>query len=88
MRYRKKTITVEAIQFLGKENDKEVADFMQSADYEKTTTSVTDASERLSISTNIGSMTAIKGDWIIKGEDGKFYPINDSIFKQIYEPDV
>jgi hypothetical protein len=30
-------------------------------------------------------MRANKGDWIIKGVKGEFYPIKDDIFRQTYE---
>jgi hypothetical protein len=32
-----------------------------------------------------GSMRAEKGDWIIKGVNGEFYPCKDSIFKKTYD---
>lgn len=39
----------------------------------------------LGISTLEGVMSASKGDWIIKGVKGEFYPCNPDIFEAIYE---
>lgn len=37
------------------------------------------------INTLEGLMTASKGDWIIKGIKGEFYPIKNDIFLETYE---
>ena len=36
------------------------------------------------IDTLEGEMTAQIGDWIIKGVQGEFYPVKDSIFRETY----
>lgn len=41
--------------------------------------------ELLVISTMEGMMTASRGDWIIRGVKGEFYPCKPDIFKQTYE---
>jgi len=33
-----------------------------------------------------GDMQAGRGDWLIKGVRGEFYPCKDDIFRQTYEP--
>lgn len=38
------------------------------------------------IKTLEGNMTAVLGDWIIKGVQGEFYPCKSDIFEQTYEP--
>ena len=38
------------------------------------------------IATLEGVMQAKPGDWIIRGVQGEFYPIKDSIFRETYEP--
>ena len=38
------------------------------------------------ILTEEGEMTARKGDWIIKGIAGEFYPCKSDIFAATYEP--
>jgi len=40
----------------------------------------------LTIRTLEGDMHASKGDWIIKGISGEFYPCKPEIFKKTYEP--
>ena len=32
-----------------------------------------------------GTMKACLGDWVIKGVQGEFYPVKDSIFRETYE---
>jgi hypothetical protein len=32
-----------------------------------------------------GTMAAIRGDWIIKGINGEFYPCKPDIFEKTYE---
>lgn len=41
----------------------------------------------LHIKTLEGEMIATKGDWIIKGVAGEFYPCKPDIFLQTYEPE-
>jgi hypothetical protein len=41
---------------------------------------------QLEIPTLEGLMIASAGDWIIRGVQGEFYPIKDSIFRETYEP--
>ncbi len=40
----------------------------------------------LRIETLEGTMTVGKGDWIIKGIKGEFYPCKPDIFEATYEP--
>jgi hypothetical protein len=40
----------------------------------------------LSIDTLEGTMTAVPGDWIIKGVRGEFYPCKQEIFEATYVP--
>jgi hypothetical protein len=39
----------------------------------------------LAIPTREGTMTALHGDWIIKGVEGEFYPCKPRIFDATYE---
>jgi hypothetical protein len=86
MKYRKKPIVIEAIQFNGK-NFSEISEFSsgkakQIIAYEGNTPIETDF---ININTLEGVMTAIKGDFIIKGIQGEFYPCKPDIFEQTYE---
>ncbi len=41
--------------------------------------------ETLAIETLEGTMTATKGDWIVRGVQGEIYPCKPDIFEQTYE---
>lgn len=45
-----------------------------------------DCGVRFEIKTSEGTMQAIMGDWIIKGEQGELYLRKPDVFKQTYEP--
>lgn len=74
MRYRKKPVVVEAVQWIG--DIKPIHDF--GAGY-------TLRGTELFIETLEGAMRANPGDWIIKGVAGEFYPCRDAIFRLTYE---
>ncbi len=89
MKFRKKPVVVEAVQWTG-ENLKEVTAFTgqhPSADkwtwkeYESVVVEL-----GLKIFTLEGSHMASVGDWIIKGVKGEFYPCKPDIFDATYEP--
>lgn len=83
--YRKKPIVVEAVQFDG---TKACADFLkeQGADIGFLAEDfVLERYDKVFIGTLEGNMKANKGDWIIKGIKGEFYPVKDDIFKMTYE---
>lgn len=92
MKYRKKPVEIEAIQFTG-DNEFEIADFMRIPVSELQTS--VDAiyradgdyreNKHIRIDTLEGTMTADYGDWIIKGVKGEFYPCKPDIFKATYE---
>jgi hypothetical protein len=79
MQYRKKPVVVEALQWLG-HNREEMKVFVQPSDR----AFVCDV-DTLMISTLEGDMTALVGDWIIKGIKGEFYPCKPDIFEATYE---
>lgn len=77
-KYRKKPVVIEAMQW--GDNISELTSFLSLSDrIMKFTNSV------LEIDTLEGTMIARKGDWIIKGVKGEFYPCKPDIFKQTYE---
>lgn len=81
MKYRKKPVVIEAIQFLGDSvNVKECMDFCP-----KLLTETYRANETLTIPTLEGKMICSKGDFIIKGISGEFYPCKPDIFEMTYE---
>jgi hypothetical protein len=77
MKYRKKPVVVDAIQYSG-ENNEEVALFIGHW-------MVDEQSGNPIITTMDGSMEALPFDYIIKGVKGEFYPCKPDIFKMTYE---
>ena len=78
MKFRKKPVIVEAVQFEGTLNS--LIAF-----------AVPEASQQLGIRsaqihTLEGVMTALPGDWIIRGIKGEIYPCKPDIFAATYEP--
>jgi hypothetical protein len=74
----KKPVIIEAVQWTG-ENKLEISEFVQ--DSERRYDFKGDA---LFIHTLEGSMRASKGDYIIKGIEGEFYPCKPEIFEKTY----
>lgn len=77
--YRKKPVTVEAIQWTG-ENHAEMCEFIDPEVFE------IKPKEGLIIHTLEGDHHASPGDYIIKGVNGEFYPCKPDIFAKTYEP--
>lgn len=78
MKFRKKPVIVDAIQWNG-ENINEIADFMKWRNFEH------DNRSGLIIKTLEGFHIATIGDFIIRGIAGEFYPCKPDIFNQTYE---
>lgn len=82
MKFRKKPVVIEAVQYLGMKNYVGICDFVgKPLDMEYRETD-----QIIIISTLEGEMRANKGDWIIKGVNGEFYPCKPDIFEKTYEP--
>lgn len=84
MKYRKKPVVIEAMQFSDTaESIAELSDFIDDQDlrvsYEHPESPV------VKIETLEGIMIASVGDYIIKGVKGEFYPCKPDIFEQTYE---
>ena len=85
MKYRKKPVIVEAVQWDGK--NVPWSFFGAPHDDAINIASQSDVlSSHLLIKTLEGIMTATAGDWIIKGVKGEFYPCKPDIFAATYEP--
>jgi hypothetical protein len=74
--YRKKPVSIEAVQWTG-ENGDEVAEFVG-------TSASSPQPDKLLIHTLEGAMTASVGDFIIRGVQGEFYPCKPDIFAETY----
>lgn len=79
MKYRKKPVVVEAVQWNG--NIQTIIDFVGS----KAVFYGDGNPCGVVISTLEGDVEASFGDWIIKGVEGEFYPCKPSIFEATYE---
>ena len=78
MRYKKKPVIIEAIQWLG-DNFIEIDNFI-TIEHE-----TYPCQGIVKVPTLEGIMTANKGDYIIKGINGEFYPCKEDIFLKTYE---
>ncbi len=84
MKFRKKPVVIEAIQFTDGGVYPQIVKFMGIT---KCTMQINDNLEcRLVIPTLEGDHVASQGDWIIKGVKGEFYPCKADIFEMTYEP--
>ena len=79
-KFRKKPVVIEAMKFTGKNADEIRAWIGGKFDHGDTITNV------ITIHTLEGDMVAQRGDWIIKGVSGEFYPCKPDIFAKTYEP--
>jgi hypothetical protein len=82
MKFRKKPVVIEAIQF-----QDTAATITAISDFTNQTIKVNYGpdSPTLTIPTLEGDMTANVGDWIIRGVKGEFYPCKPDIFAATYE---
>lgn len=94
MKFRKKPVVIDAIQFTGKESLDDVIKFMNLEELcgkckANTIKSVInyyiEKDEAIVIPTLEGDMIASKGDWIIRGVQGEYYPCKPDIFEATYE---
>ena len=79
MKYRKKPVVIEAIQFNGR-NSADIHEFCGDKVREPV------GKDYLEIETLEGIHIASPGDYIIKGIKGEFYPCKPDIFEMTYEP--
>ncbi len=75
-KYKKKPVVIEAIRFIGS-NHEEIREFIGQ--------NILCSDLSIVISTLEGDMVAQKGDYIIKGVKGEFYPCKPDIFEETYE---
>lgn len=80
MKYRKKPVVIEAMQWTG-EFDRNMSLFVG----DKATIKGIKEPFEMVIHTLEGDMTASAGDFIIKGVNGEFYPCKPDIFEKTYE---
>ena len=83
-KYRKKPVTIEAVQWLGY-CLADVKILAEKLGYEGERGFSLDGKGRMLIRTLEGVMVAQKGDYIIKGVKGEVYPCKPDIFEMTYE---
>lgn len=85
MKFRKKPVEIEAVQFMG-DNQTELARWMQShQSYDYGDPSGECPPDAFFVTTLEGAMRADPEDWIIRGVQGEFYPCKPDIFDATYD---
>lgn len=85
MKYKKKPVVIDAVQFLGCSTSSHQVDrwMKTGVDPEPNTIHTRDIIH-MDIETLEGTMKASPHDWIIKGVNGEFYPCKPDIFEKTY----
>ena len=85
-KYRKKPVVIEAVQYQWGEDGTNDQDAMIAVcDFVTNQAQITFNQEGAVIKTLEGDMTATRGDYIIKGINGEFYPCKSDIFAKTYD---
>ena len=84
IKYKKKPVIIEALQF---KSDMSIKDLNDLIDFigMKNIVDIGRDNLYLTIRTLEGNMTASSGDYIIRGIQGEFYPCKPDIFEQTYD---
>jgi hypothetical protein len=77
-KFRKKPVVIEAVRWTGHNTTAILHWMFPSIEPDA-------CANGLTIKTLEGELHATKGDWIIKGVQGEFYPCKPDIFKETYE---
>jgi hypothetical protein len=86
MKYRKKPVVIEAIQFNGLDDYLKICEWInQSGNTLSADEMVEFRTPIMLVNTLEGTMVADPGDWIIKGVNGEFYPCKPDIFTKTYD---
>lgn len=83
MKYKKKPVEIEAIQFI--DTPERVCEISEFIGYDFRVNYEDKDNPYIIIGTLEGDMKANVGDYIIKGIKGEFYPCREDIFNQTYE---
>lgn len=87
MKYRKKPVEIEAVQFT-RDNWAEIVSFTNGTAKDLTIERRPNGKCTCIIPTLEGDHTATENDYIIKGVNGEFYPCKPDIFAKTYEEAV
>lgn len=83
MKYRKKPVVIEAMQFTGEPDNLAMISEFVGADI--AVSWIDPITPEIIVKTLEGTLHARSGDYIIKGVHGEFYPCKPDIFKETYE---
>lgn len=84
MKYRKKPVVIEAVQFTD-DTAETMISIQEFMDKDLRVSYNDRDNPKIIIETLEGTMYASVGDYIIKGVQGEFYPCKPDIFKETYE---
>ena len=84
MKFRKRPVEVEAMQFTEETKDR-IFEWTRQG-HGGVYATFKDGLPTLTIETLEGTMVVNFGDWVIKGVEGEIYPCKPSIFEKTYEP--
>lgn len=85
-KYRKKPVVIEAVELVDANTMRDAAKWCGGRyGYESKASDPTDVAYWVNIPTLEGTMRAVRGDWIIRGVQGEFYPCKPDIFAATYE---
>ena len=84
-KYRKKPVTIEAIQFVDNASAEQILKWAGTPPISASIDPATGTCRSLRVETLEGRMVAVTGDWIIQGVQGEFYPCKPDIFDATYE---
>lgn len=87
-RYRKRPVTVEAIQFTSNDAAAEIYEWAGQPPIRLGIDPATGRCDYVLIDTLEGTMRADPGDWVIRGVAGEFYPCKPDVFARTYDEDV
>lgn len=85
MKYRKKPVVIEAIQFTGLSSINRMCNTWKKPFFEVADFDEAEEKENFFIKTLEGDHCVILGDYIIKGIKGEFYSCKPDIFEMTYE---
>lgn len=86
MKFRKKPVVIEAIQFVSLSSINRMCNEWKGPFYNVADFDDTEDKDNFFIDTLEGIHCANRMDWIIKGVNGEFYPCKPDIFEKTYEP--
>lgn len=84
-KFRKKSVEIEARQYLNDANSYEVLHWINEGQLANGKRFATWKNNTLTVPTLEGELIASIGDWIIKGVSGEFYPCKPEIFAVTYD---